>query len=122
MGALDAPGVRCSNEGHGGFRAGPPPDPHPEPVSGPHRPTAVRFKRSEVASWTAPDHIQSSRLPGRQWSPDPTYDFPDDVPVDDETWDEEAVADEPVEEPVDEDERVVPLDAEDFRGPEEEES
>ncbi len=53
---------------------------------------------------------------------DPTYDFPDDVPVDDETWDEEAVADEPVEEPVDEDERVVPLDAEDFRGPEEEES
>lgn len=52
---------------------------------------------------------------------DPTYDFPDDVPVDDETWDEEAVADEPVEEPVDEDERVVPLDAEDFREPENEE-
>ncbi|MEO5778265.1 MAG: hypothetical protein ABIO34_09870 [Arthrobacter oryzae] len=50
---------------------------------------------------------------------DPTYDFADDVPVDSETWDEEAVADEPVEEPVDEGERVVPLDAEDFREPEE---
>ena len=48
---------------------------------------------------------------------DPAYDFADDVPVEDETWDEEAVADEPVEEPVDEDERVVPLDADEFRGP-----
>ncbi len=51
---------------------------------------------------------------------DPAYDFADDVPVEDETWDEEAVADEPVEEPVDEDERVVPLDADEFRGPDEE--
>jgi hypothetical protein len=49
---------------------------------------------------------------------DPDYDFAEDTPVDAEEWDE---AGDP-EEPVDEDERVVPLaDADEFREPEDEE-
>lgn len=44
---------------------------------------------------------------------DPAYDFAEDAPIDDEESEEE-------EELVDEDERVVPLDADEFREPEEE--
>ncbi|QCB98658.1 hypothetical protein E5206_18540 [Arthrobacter sp. PAMC25564] len=46
---------------------------------------------------------------------DPAYDFADDTPIDDEKWDEESEQ----EELVDEDERAVPLDADEFREPEE---
>ncbi len=52
---------------------------------------------------------------------DPAYDFAEDVPVEEETWDEEAVADEPAEGPLDDDERIVPLDMDEFREPEDEE-
>jgi hypothetical protein len=49
---------------------------------------------------------------------DPDYDFAEDIPVDEEEWDEVG---EP-EELADEDERVVPLaDDDEFREPEDEE-
>lgn len=48
---------------------------------------------------------------------DPAYDYAEDAPIDDETWDEEGESGESV---VDEDERVVPLDTDEFREPEEE--
>lgn len=43
---------------------------------------------------------------------DPAYEFADETPIDDETWDDESEQDETT---VDEDERLVPLDADEFR-------
>ncbi|MHA7222818.1 hypothetical protein ACX80S_10930 [Arthrobacter sp. RHLT1-20] len=48
---------------------------------------------------------------------DPAYDYAEDAPIDDEPWDEEGESGESV---VDGDERVVPLDTDEFREPEEE--
>ena len=46
---------------------------------------------------------------------DPAYDYAEDTPIDDGTWDEEGEGDESA---ATGDERVVPLDADEFRAPE----